>query len=344
MLSPELRHTNEDVYQDLLAITQEVEEKIKSGNITYDEYMEIQLKHLKGKDNDFIRSLSRLFVNSSNKANDSSTWTDTNLLFDQVKNIDINYGCLLTDPLILCNINKFMKFIEDKPLYDPIELRRKFIETFPVKTYYRGIVMTDDKEEYPNGHLAPKIRKMVQGSRWLNDYKLSLQNTNKDIERYSKNGGSYLYLYNTPLLNRFEERVLRHVGDRQTDNEVVSVSELPEIAWYASSHNGKELWRSWDKKRFLRVCKFQMNSFYAPSSIDLVWSRLDGFNKDDPKKIKFQDTNGVFEISVLNQKIEQLVPISLPQDFDQDYVDFRPEWDESRYRPSSFKFPRESDW
>jgi hypothetical protein len=205
--------------------------------------------------------------------------------------------------------------------------------------------MTDDRKEYPNGHLAPKIRRMIHGDRgWLIKYKEQLQKTRVDVENYSNKKGSYLYLYDTPLLNRFSERVRMHVGSRQTDSETLSITELPEIAWYVTSHNNKELWKGWEKKRFLRVFKFQMNSLYAPTSVDLVWSQMKSYDKNNPEKINFKDSDGEFEIGVLNPKIEQLVPVSLPQDFDQNYVDFRPEWDESRYRPSSFKYPRESDW
>lgn len=345
MQAPERQLENGSVYDDLISITNEVEEKIKSGDLTYDDYMEIQIKYFKGKDNDFLRSHIRENVDTANSATNPNTWNKANSVFDAVKNVDINYPCLLTDPLIIARYNHFLSFIKDKPLQNPSELRKNFINTFPTKTYYRGVVLSSTETNYPNAHLAPIIRKLVQNETdWLTQYRAEISNTKTKIEKLSKDRKSYSYLYNTPLLYRFAERITRHVGSKQTKSEVISITEYPEIAWYIPSHNSRELWRHWDKKTFLRMYKFNMNSFYAPSTIDLVWSKFDSYDKNDARTINFSNSAGDFEVSVLDPKIEQLVPISLPKDFDKDYRDYRPEWDETGFRTKSFTFPRETDW
>ncbi len=334
MQTPETETGIDNFFDDLLAITLETEEKIKSGNITYDDYIEIQLKHFRGKDNDLIRSLTRTLLKNKGVASDPRTWHTTNILFDQVKSVDANYACLLSDPLIVFRFDKFMSFIKDKPLRNPIELRREFIASFPVETYYRGVVILGEPKEIPNSHLAPKIRKMVQGDNELQLYKERLERRRLSMESNAVAGRSEAYLLETPLLRRMDEQMLSHVQSRQTKSEVISVTRLPEIAWYVTSHNDKELWKNWLKAQFLRIYKFKMNSFYAPSVIESFFLSDKDFSVPIPE-INFKDADGSFGIGTNSKDIEQLVPIALPVGYDQNYKDFRPEWDEQGFKTKS---------
>lgn len=306
---------------------------LEENQLSYDNYFEVIIQSVTPETLPIM--LRALIGDYSNDATESETWRIVNQKIATVqREVGVRYTSLLMDPGIAFRIDKFVEFSRSMQLakseISPLELRRNFISTFEKKYFYRATLTKQ---------AGPMIARAFSAA------KQNPADLDKNIESWmrsrlelfgNKSDGEYL-LSNLPILGSFYQTVIYHVMDARSESGVISVSEHPQIAWYAVADNGSKFWLN-ERRRFrdgVYIHRISMNSFYALSR-NIV---LDNF-RDAQGDYEIEQGESVFRLAVNDPSAELLVSVAVPGT-----------WEVRRYVPrypffgaASFQIPKPADW
>jgi hypothetical protein len=308
---------------------------LRSGRFTYDAYVEAYIRRFITSDKDILTPfIASEGVSTKSDLSKYSKHDILTSLIDHVESVRPKASILLLDPLIALRANAFIDFLKITHGENALGIRREFIKTFNVDTFYRGILpqKTDFKR---NVHFAPSVRRALKDTgAYLKKREEILHGVD---EAALKEQPFYLLRYGLPFLMDVDTQAFRHVGNRETGKDLISISKFPELVWYVLSDNGKKYWKSASEPYTLRIFRFEMNSFYTLPTY-VIFPDM----KESGRSYVIDGGKEHYEIPVQTEGIEYLVPINLPENFAHDYRDFSPEFDD--HMPISFHVPTTADW
>jgi hypothetical protein len=310
-------------------------ELLKSGTLDYDSYFEIMIREATPETLPYM--LRSLIGDYSNTATKPNTWARVNGKIELVAGeVGSQYTRLLMDPGIAFRVNEFVEFARSEKTaqlkMDPLTLRRAFIDSFDTKYYYRATLMS-----YSGQIVARAFERAAKNpSGLVRNIVSSIETKLQAFE--NKEDGAYM-ISDLPVLGNFWETVFGHVMNARSESGVISVSEHPQVAWYAVADNGSKLWLK--KKRQFRkginVYRISMNSFYAlPRTIV-----IDNFQNSEGKyEIGQGDTK--LCISIGDPSVELLVPVAIPNSGEVRH--YTPRYPLFGLDSPSFEIPKPEDW
>ena len=299
----------------------------KGEGITYDDFFETAIAHYPPA------LVSRVLAGYDRGEGEMYRRVDS-LSVAHLRAFGEQYIPLLIDPGISMGLRRydFLAFAEktltEEPGLDPLELRKRFIATFEVKTYYRGIVIRDDSPQRPP--LSANVERAVSGKHQSNfparvDFALEQTGLEQQANELARAG--------LPVTGAgFYDAGEHHIGSGATTmTSFLSVSEFPEIVYYATADNGERRWqdpkRGWDGHQSLAIDRFRMSSFYALDrrSIWLFPNR----NKHT------YNIGNLHDLPIDAAGVEALVPIALPITYGGDQRTFKPPFDTPESIPTA---------
>lgn len=305
----------------------------KGEGVTYDEFYETAIQH-------YPPSLVSRFLAGYERGRGEIYRRIDSIVVERVRALGEQYVSLLIDPGIGMGDYRrydFLAFAEQtlaqEPSLSPLELRRRFIATFEEKTYYRGKIVRDDRPELHMSHVSGDIEREISrrnSSDFLQQVSSALRLPTPQAQ------ADQLGNIGLPVVGgSFYEAGIRHIGSGETfATPFLSVSQYPEISYYALADNGEQRWRNpdfgWDGHQSIVISRFRMSSFYA-------LDRRDTWLYPNPQH-KTYDIGNLHGLPVDAYGVEALVPVALPPLHDADQRTFTPPFDD----PGSI--PTASNW
>ena len=324
------------LFESYLNLNHDVLSLLNKNTLTYDSYMEAYISRFRFCDSDMINVLIASPFDITASPDESDHTNATNELVAHFDSIKPTASKLLLDPCIGMRAEEFSYFLEKNKAKDILEIRRQYINTFPIETYFRGYVFSDGQDLSANSQYSASVRNaLLHMDKFIAKCN---ENLESDFEGVKKKSSYYLFRYSLPFLTDFIWQTIRHTR-AQTHRDLISVTKYPEIAWYATVDNKKQKWKDMSDSTFLRIYRFPMNSFYALSTLRFVHE-----SKMSSEPILIDNGDQHYEIPINSEGIECVVPLSIPRDFASDFRDFRPIIDTLTRRPISFHIPTEEDW
>jgi hypothetical protein len=221
--------------------------------------------------------------------------------------------------------------LRDKPQATPDMVRNAFIQSFPVKVYYRGVKIPPTGEFRSDPH-APAFRQAIAGDRkQLDRFRALIGVFGGHFGLRSVQG----VLARVPILDEFIPHVASHL-QTYTDGGLLSVSEHPEISWYACCDNGAEQnWKSWPRGTRLRIDRFEMSSYYALDRTEIFSTEY----ATTTAQYNLDDGSRKFVMSAGAPSIEGFLQVALPQGYDSQPRYFAPSEDRT-----TFSLPSQDAW
>jgi hypothetical protein len=301
---------------------------LESGQLDYDSYFEIVIREVTPET---LPSMLRSLLGDYGR---SSTNPKTQDLIALIENeIGSQYTSLLMDPGIAFRADQFVEFARtESPSnldMDPSALRKKFIESFEKKYYYRATL-----PEYSGQMVARAFQGAMANPPDI------IRKSDTQIQSHIKNGTGQEYLSHLPILQNFHSSVVDHVlVGRTASSGVISISEHPEIAWHAVADNGQQLWKK-NRRQFregIHVRRISLNSYYAlPRTI-----LLEAFREVEGE-YNIGKGNSNFRLPINDPSAELLMPIAVPNHGELRI--YTPQYSPMRLGRSTFEIPKPEDW
>jgi hypothetical protein len=295
-----------------------VRQLLESGNVNYDSYFEIVIKEVNSEAlPEMFRDLMGMHGTFGKPYSDSVAGDLIALVKSKV---GPQYTRLLMDPGIAFRADQFVEFAltesPSKMSMDPLVLRRKFINSFEQKYYYRATL-----PEHSGKMIARGFENAILNYSQITQEKSS-------------------YFGHLPVLENFHASVIEHILIARTSNSgLISISEHPEIAWYAVADNAKKLWKK-NRNQFrggIHIRRINLNSFYALPRTDL----LKRFRAAEGE-YEIGKKGSAFRIPVNDPSVELLVPVAIPDSGELRV--FTPRYSPMRIGRSTFEIPKPEDW
>jgi hypothetical protein len=312
---------------------QEIEEVIRSGNYGYDDLimpliLNFPMEHVPNTAYNIAQDAGGIEARRKREVGEPNYYESLKLELNEIitylESILVGLSRILVDPLIVLRRRDFVRFLQNSNIelntLTLDEIRQKFIDTFPVKTYYRALVFEGDPQQklspYAKGALPENV------IHTLDKHKNALLKL-KDNNRYHPDKSGTLRIIAPLFLSDFQQSLMHHINNN-TGTLAVSVSESPEVCWFAACENTNSskpeippLWKNFSPVSMVRIYTFEASSFY-------VLPRTDVFSIYLQREPIVEIGSLQLDKPLQQHQIEAFALIRLPDSWDRSFQEYQP--------------------